>query len=256
MQLTQTSTLAVAAFLLLANSAANVMAQDASGGKFADNLPAAKSESCKLEVNKVSYVASELQSCYRNNGVYFSTPDVVCSPNCMNASIEGSKKLTSACNLTKENTKDSPSHVYVAWSNEAAAKAACTKNTAGKFCIETFSSMGATAANLALSKQEPHMVEKYKLNELDWRAELDCDGPCTRALYDAVNGDGNQAPVLYYFGFNSFKDIFAALEEKCGFKPKTADATKTAVYDATATADATEKKTTPCTKKTNIPASY
>ncbi|KAI8057030.1 hypothetical protein BDF22DRAFT_653087 [Syncephalis plumigaleata] len=219
MQMVSSSILAIAAFTVMASSMTGAMAQKTNNSKFSENLMTATiSESCKRDAGQVDYTAPELKSCYRNFGMYFSNAPLICSPNCLDASIKAAKKISQSCSLTVDNTKDTPTHVYPTWADEKIAKAACTKNSQGKYCLDTFSSMAGQIANYKLSKTQPGIIQKYNLDKIDWKTELDCDGPCARPFFEAIGADAKKVPVLYWQGYTDFNDYIDIYEDKCGFK--------------------------------------
>jgi hypothetical protein len=193
--------------------------------KFAENVsPRYRTAECSAVIRSLPYTVSGLKQCYRNTGLYFSNPETVCSPNCLEPTIEAAKKIADACPIdeTYEGEEDNaPQHVYQAWANEEAAKISCGKLPDGKYCISLFSSLAVQAANYELAKKNESFEKKYDLADVDWRKEFDCDGPCTVPLYKALKGNGKLAPSLYFYVYDGLYPVFKVLEEVCGIEPET-----------------------------------
>ncbi|RKP07443.1 hypothetical protein THASP1DRAFT_24413 [Thamnocephalis sphaerospora] len=220
------------ALVLVAGATSTFAARPADcGARFAENVsPADRTPTCDNAIQNLAVDVQGLAPCYRNSGLYFSSPEVVCSPNCLGPTVKAAQKLAAACKPSEAvKASSSGANVYNSWANEAAAKAACAKNSYGRTCLSDFSSLSVQAANYELSQKDKSYAEKYNLANKDWKEVFDCNGPCARPVYDAVKGDGTMIPSLYFQTYDGSSPVFKVLEQVCGFKPtagKDCDSTK------------------------------
>jgi len=203
--------------------------------KFAENV-GTKTEKCSAAIAQLPYVSPALKQCYRTTGIYFATPETVCSPNCLDASVRASKLLADACpSNNPDPSRSTPADVYKVWANGDAAKAVCGKSQAGKLCINEFAPMQVMADMLDMSKASGSKVKLNKTQQ-ELKKTFLCADPCTRSVYDSLNGDGTKAPILYFYGYDGLTKLFKAFEEVCQFQPKQSAGTSPAAPAAPAPA--------------------
>jgi len=167
-----------------------------------------ESERCQSTLTSLHTKFPALTSCFPSATLYFSTPSNVCPEKCLSVTIEASKAISANCEAKgHEDTPGFlPADVYNNWANEEAARAACSVPNDGRsYCLNRLET-----AMLHAQMEKLGMGIKGNAKEL-----LGCHEKCLRDYYKAVNGAGEKAPVLYYFGGAMVADIFTSWKQHC-----------------------------------------
>ena len=168
-----------------------------------DNSP-----QCNAALNSLD--KPQLATCF-GSPLFFSTPETVCRSDCLELAISASKTIAAACS-SFQSEHFLPSDVYRNWSNEAAARAACTPVSSS-----LFSSSSRVCLQVMFDSLRAAEELKVGLTVDNPQDKLGCNIPCVKQVFDAVQGDGDKAPVLYYYGGQLYHDLFDAQRTHCSW---------------------------------------
>ncbi|ORX99437.1 hypothetical protein K493DRAFT_299352 [Basidiobolus meristosporus CBS 931.73] len=170
---------------------------------FADGIhnPSLKCQSAILVASQ-SY--PNLNTCFSQMPLFFSTLDDVCKSECLQDTISGAKLVTENCDPPSLDSNSQ--RVYNSWANKDAATVAC-EEVDGSHCLSKVIRAGVALENNSV-RRDPMPQEELK------RAIC---LPCTEQFYKAVKKPGNE-PVLYYYQIMDPQKLFTAFEEYCGYR--------------------------------------
>jgi hypothetical protein len=161
------------------------------------------SDTCQAAI---ASLPADLTTCYTTTSLYFAPASQVCEASCLAPTIAGAKTVAAACSGIDSNI--ATHQVYVDWSNEQAATAACATASNGKHCLEFIASSMVAVDSLLLFPTTPSPAQLEKIG---------CNEACTKALYAAVDGQGSKAPSLYYYGNTRMDKLFGAWASYCNW---------------------------------------
>ncbi|RKP23264.1 hypothetical protein SYNPS1DRAFT_31016 [Syncephalis pseudoplumigaleata] len=163
------------------------------------------SERCRQAVEQLDKSHSMLATCYPEQSLYFQIIPRICTPHCLDVTVQAARNLVDACDL-HINSPSSQLPYYV-WSNRAAATASCQKVDEKTHCAQE---LLRVASNWML-RGMPSNAGKAPAEHLD------CDNPCMRQIYWSVNGDERFLALVYFNMLPDAAELFNAFKEHCPF---------------------------------------
>ncbi|KAJ1801012.1 hypothetical protein LPJ59_000631 [Coemansia sp. RSA 2399] len=162
--------------------------------------------------------------CFQGSkSLYFSSPGQVCSPKCLNETVELSKYLVDKCNLASKYTPGDPAGykhkniVYLSWADQDMARLVCNgptvvddndknakawKQNAGCYSA-IFAAETARESNLLANGGS---AEEYACNS------------CTKEWVKRIgNSTHHLSPILYYGHIPDSARLASWISEQCGY---------------------------------------
>ncbi|KAK9762516.1 hypothetical protein K7432_011671 [Basidiobolus ranarum] len=188
---------------IIGSSNGNILGSIFSKDGFASDI-IHPSKQCQDGILQALLKYTSLHECYQLP-LIFATLDTVCSPKCLPDTVLGSKIINDSC--YDEITEDEE-NVFRNWSNENAAKSACSLDSNGTRCLSKLLTASVTVMNLKFRPGNDATPQEYQ--------KALCNN-CLKTLFESVDSPSD-IPTLYMYKLLDPDEFFALGVEYCDWK--------------------------------------